>query len=100
MVNLIYRIRHSLIIEKIISPRVAIFLHKLFNKLLGLKRRGIRVLLGGNCVVYMPAFMFQPWDKYETPVMIEVNRYIKNNPNTLFLDIGCQAGIFSVFSFV
>lgn len=99
--NLIYKfariIRHLPVIKK--ADYLWDILRKPYYNLLNSGKRGVEIKVANRTAIRIPAeFTSADWEQYETEPATAVIDFLIKNPATIFLDIGCSKGFYSVLA--
>jgi FkbM family methyltransferase len=97
--NLIYKIarmiRHIPVLEK--ANYLWDILRKPYYNLLNSGGRGVKIIVANRLAIRIPAeFTCADWEQYETEPATAVIDFLIKHPATIFLDIGCSKGFYSV----
>lgn len=88
------KVRHSPGLER--AEGFWRLLRKPYHSLLNAGGRGVKVMVGKNACVRMPAdFAGGSWEAHEPEAVSAFSQWISSHPDALVLDIGSSIGIFS-----
>lgn len=70
-----------------------------YYRFLSAGSKGVAVTVGGPCTLPMPAeFCGGNWEAYEVTAVARMASWLKATPNALVLDVGCEAGFYSLLA--
>lgn len=70
-----------------------------YYRFLSTGSKGVAVTVGGPCTLPMPSeFCGGNWEAYEVTAVERMATWLKAMPNALVLDVGCEAGFYSLLA--